>query len=35
MSSCVILITESGSNLSQSVINEPAMAGFLNKGEEA
>jgi hypothetical protein len=35
MSSCVILIPESGSNLSRVVINEPAIAGFLNKGEKA
>ena len=35
MSSCVILIPESGSNLSRVVINEPAMARLLNKGEKA
>jgi len=32
MSSCVILITESGSNLAQVVSKRPALAGLLIKG---
>ena len=33
MSSCVILITESGRKLAQSVNKRPAIAGLLIKGE--
>jgi len=35
MSSCVILISESGSILAQVVVSRPALAGSLIKGEKA